>query len=141
MISGQSRRSKKWASKAGAEVREMELSSQFRCNGSDGYLAWLDNTLQIRETANSTLSGADYEFNIIDFKTLASMYAAYLVNRGGIYDPKTSISCEIPFHFEIEFGYNDVKQTRFLFTIPLPTISCNHPGIIINLILSNDGFP
>jgi len=55
---------KKWASKASAEVREMELSSQFRCNGSDGYLAWLDNTLQIRETANSTLSETDYEFKI-----------------------------------------------------------------------------
>jgi DUF2075 family protein len=55
---------KKWAAKAGAEVREMELSSQFRCNGSDGYLAWLDNTLQVRETANPTLSGADYEFEI-----------------------------------------------------------------------------
>ena len=55
---------KKWASKAGAEVREMELSSQFRCNGSDGYLAWLDNTLQIRETANSTLVGVDYDFKI-----------------------------------------------------------------------------
>ena len=29
----------------GAEVTELVLSSQFRCNGSDGYLAWLDNTL------------------------------------------------------------------------------------------------
>ncbi len=54
----------KWASKAGAEVLEMELSSQFRCNGSDGYLAWLDNTLQIRETANITLADIDYEFKI-----------------------------------------------------------------------------
>ncbi len=32
------------------------LSSQFRCNGSDGYLAWLDHTLQIRDTANATLA-------------------------------------------------------------------------------------
>lgn len=55
---------KKWADKAGAEVQEMELSSQFRCNGSDGYLAWLDNTLQIRETANPTLTGIDYDFKI-----------------------------------------------------------------------------
>jgi len=31
----------KWANRVNAEVTEMELSSQFRCNGSDGYLAWL----------------------------------------------------------------------------------------------------
>jgi DUF2075 family protein len=55
---------RKWASKSGTEVEEMELASQFRCNGSDGYLAWLDNTLQIRETANLTLEGIDYEFKI-----------------------------------------------------------------------------
>ncbi len=54
----------KWARKAGAEVEEMELASQFRCNGSDGYLAWLDNTLQIRDTANPTLEGIDYDFRV-----------------------------------------------------------------------------
>lgn len=44
----------------------MELASQFRCNGSDGYLAWLDNALQIRETANITLDSNDYDFQIVD---------------------------------------------------------------------------
>jgi len=55
---------KKWASRTGAEVVEMELASQFRCNGSDGYLAWLDNTLQKRATANETLEGVDYDFKV-----------------------------------------------------------------------------
>ncbi|HTN16277.1 MAG TPA: DNA/RNA helicase domain-containing protein, partial [Chitinophagaceae bacterium] len=55
---------RKWADKAGAEVKEMELASQFRCNGSDGYLAWLDHMLQIRETANTTLDGIDYDFKV-----------------------------------------------------------------------------
>ncbi|MFX8762522.1 DNA/RNA helicase domain-containing protein, partial [Acinetobacter baumannii] len=32
--------------------------------GSDGYLAWLDNILQIRETANTSLEGIDYDFKI-----------------------------------------------------------------------------
>lgn len=54
----------KWAADADADVTEMELSSQFRCNGSDGYLAWLDNTLHIRETANTTLEGIDYDFRV-----------------------------------------------------------------------------
>ncbi len=55
---------KKWAGKFEAEVTEMELRSQFRCNGSDGYLAWLDHTLQIRETANTSMAGIDYDFKI-----------------------------------------------------------------------------
>ncbi len=53
-----------WAGLANAVVTEMELSSQFRCNGSDGYLAFLDHILQIRETANTTLEGIDYDFRI-----------------------------------------------------------------------------
>ena len=57
---------RKWANKADADVEEMELSSQFRCNGSDGYLAWLDNTIQIRETANTTLDGINYDFQVFD---------------------------------------------------------------------------
>ncbi len=47
-------------------MRELELSSQFRCNGSDGYLAWLDHSLQIRTTANTDLDGIDYEFKVFD---------------------------------------------------------------------------
>lgn len=50
----------------GAQVSTTELPSQFRCNGSDGYLAWIDNTLGIRETANTTLDGIDYDFQVID---------------------------------------------------------------------------
>ena len=49
-----------------ADVHELELASQFRCNGSDGYLAWLDHVLQIRETANPTLDGLDYDFRVFD---------------------------------------------------------------------------
>ena len=54
------------ARELGAEVTELELSSQFRCKGSDGYLAWLDNTLDIRGTMNPTLDGAEYDFRVFD---------------------------------------------------------------------------
>ena len=57
---------KKWAALEGSEVHEMELVSQFRCNGSDGYLAWLDNVLEIRETANYDLEGIDFDFRVCD---------------------------------------------------------------------------
>lgn len=56
----------KWAEALNASVHELELQSQFRCNGSDGYLAWLDDTLQIRETANDTLEDLNYDFKVCD---------------------------------------------------------------------------
>ena len=55
-----------WAEEEGSEITEMELVSQFRCNGSNGYLAWLDNLLEIRETANYNLEGLDYDFQVLD---------------------------------------------------------------------------
>ena len=57
---------KHWATFNNAEVFEDELSSQFRCNGSDGYLAWLDDVLEIRETANYNLEAPNCEFMVFD---------------------------------------------------------------------------
>lgn len=57
---------KKWADEEDSEILEMELLSQFRCNGSDGYLAWLDDVLEIRETANHDLKDIEYDIQIID---------------------------------------------------------------------------
>jgi uncharacterized protein len=58
----------RWAAHFGAGVEELALESQFRCNGSDGYLAWLDHILGIRETANVELSTQefDYDFRVLD---------------------------------------------------------------------------
>jgi len=55
----------KWANAQGVRYHLMDLKSQFRCNGSDGYLAWLDNVLQIKETANQKLCQEDYEFKVV----------------------------------------------------------------------------
>ncbi|WP_426094059.1 DNA/RNA helicase domain-containing protein [Flavobacterium sp. DSR2-3-3] len=57
---------KKWADEFNADVTVLELNSQFRCNGSDGYLAWLDYILQIRETANTVLDTEEYDFKVLD---------------------------------------------------------------------------
>lgn len=57
---------KKLAIEQNAEVTELELNSQFRCNGSDGYLSWLDYILQIRETANTSLDVKEYDFKVFD---------------------------------------------------------------------------
>jgi DUF2075 family protein len=60
---------RKWALVLGAEVVEQELRSQFRCNGSDGYIAWLDHHLQIKPTANLNLDGLDFDFKVFDSPT------------------------------------------------------------------------
>ena len=56
-----------WAKHYQAEVEETQLVSQFRCNGSDGYLSWLDGILGVqKETANATLEGIEYDFRVLD---------------------------------------------------------------------------
>ncbi|MBI2134967.1 DUF2075 domain-containing protein [Candidatus Woesearchaeota archaeon] len=55
----------KYASLFNAEVKTLELNSQFRCNGSDGYLAWLDDLLGIKETANFDGFEGEYDFRIV----------------------------------------------------------------------------
>ena len=61
---GEQSQIRQWAESLGVTVTEMDLVSQFRCNGSDGYLAWVDRVLQVRETANTTLEGSNYEFKV-----------------------------------------------------------------------------
>ncbi len=57
---------RQYARECDAEITELELSSQFRCNGSDGYLAWLDHVLGIRATANDVLDTEDFDFRVFD---------------------------------------------------------------------------
>ena len=57
---------KKYAKELDAGIRIVELESQFRCNGSDGYLSWLDNLLEIRKTANFDDMDFDYDFRVLD---------------------------------------------------------------------------
>ncbi len=57
---------KKCAEEEGSEVisgDDFILASQFRCDGSDGYIAFLDNILGIRKTANEDFS-FDYDFRL-----------------------------------------------------------------------------
>lgn len=56
----------KQSKELGGQLTRLELVSQFRCNGSDGYLAWIDDVLQIRETANVNYIGKDYDFRVYD---------------------------------------------------------------------------
>jgi DUF2075 family protein len=66
---GHSAELERWANALGAEITRLQLASQFRCNGSEGYIAWLDNILGLRETANTALSADEFDFRVIDSPT------------------------------------------------------------------------
>lgn len=60
---------KRWAQEQGSVVHANEslvLTSQFRCNGSDSYLAFLDDVLGVRKTANNNYFDIDYDIRIFD---------------------------------------------------------------------------
>lgn len=57
------------AQKAGCTIHEYELEAQFRCAGSDGFVNWINNTLQIKRTANVLWRATDQAF---DFKIYSS---------------------------------------------------------------------
>jgi len=59
----------KWAKLCGSEIcysDDIKLTSQFRCNGSSGYVAFLDDLLGIRKTANADGFDLDFDFRIFD---------------------------------------------------------------------------
>lgn len=56
---------REFAAAAGAQVHEDDLRSQFRCNGSEGYLTWLDDVLGIHR-ANEDVADLEYDFRIFD---------------------------------------------------------------------------
>lgn len=58
---------KKIADRYKSKVIEFELEAQFRCAGAEGFMNWVDHTLQIRDTAN--YDGWDkgtFDFAIMD---------------------------------------------------------------------------
>jgi len=63
---GHSREIETCAKELGTEISHLELASQFRCAGSDGYLAWLDDTLEIRPTANQEFDHGSFDFRVVD---------------------------------------------------------------------------
>ena len=56
----------KFARSMDAEVIHLELNSQFRCNGSDGFIEWLEESLGIKEIESPYFSQKDYDFKIFD---------------------------------------------------------------------------
>jgi DUF2075 family protein len=64
---------KNFAKDMNADVTELNLTSQFRCNGSEGYINWLNSALLQRETDSTYFSDSDYDFQV--FEDPAKLYS------------------------------------------------------------------
>jgi DUF2075 family protein/phage repressor protein C with HTH and peptisase S24 domain len=66
-----------------AEIHEFELDAQYRCAGAEGFVNWLDNLFQLKETPNySGWDSKDFEFRIFDNPKVLHM-AIREKNRNG----------------------------------------------------------
>ncbi|MDB6169628.1 MAG: peptidase [Verrucomicrobia bacterium] len=55
------------AQRYGATIQEINLEAQFRCGGSDGFIQWVDNTLEIARTPSVIWNLREpFEFKIFD---------------------------------------------------------------------------
>jgi len=57
---------KDYAEKNSCKLVEFELEAQFRCNGSDGFVNWINNTLGVKRTANVIWDNKEaFDFQIL----------------------------------------------------------------------------
>ena len=54
------------AVQAQAQYEQIDLRTQFRCAGSDEYIDWLDQLLEIRKTGTTALTEAQFDFRVVD---------------------------------------------------------------------------
>ena len=58
---------KEYALKNNCKIFEYELEAQFRCNGSDAFVNWINNTLGIKRTANVIWDqNEEFEFKVFE---------------------------------------------------------------------------
>ncbi|KAF0199948.1 MAG: hypothetical protein FD166_376 [Bacteroidetes bacterium] len=154
---GTKKQLEKWARQKKATVKHLKLTSQFRCNGSDSYLAWLDQMLQIRETANFKLSVDEFDFQIYDnpnelFKTIkernqsskkARMVAGYCWDWISQKNPELK-DVEIPmYNFGMTWNLKKDGSTWIIAENSINEIGCIHTcqGLeldYIGVIIGND---
>jgi len=129
----------RWAGECRAEVSELDLPSQFRCNGSDGYIAWLDNVLDIHSSANDTLEGIDYDFRVYDdpskmaqdierlnTNNKARLLAGYCWSWASKSNPHVDDIAFPEFGFSKKWNLNDDGQTWIIKPESIKEIGCIH---------------
>lgn len=114
-----------WAERLGSGLykgEQYKLSSQFRCNGSDGYIAFIDDVLGIKETANADGFDMDYDIRVFDnpcemrealrekneINNKARMIAGYCYEWVSKNKPELS-DIILPYGFEATWNYSNTK--------------------------------
>jgi hypothetical protein len=96
------------------QVHEYELTTQFRCGGSEGFVNWVDNTLEVSETANVMLdTSEEFEFKI--FSDPLSLEKAIKSKAGEGYTARLTAGFCWPWSMPDQDGnlLNDVKIGDF----------------------------
>lgn len=130
----------KWANSLNATAESMSLSSQFRCNGSDGYLAWLDDILDIHTSANPSLNQNDYDFKIVNspnelrelifeknkIKNKARLVAGYCWNWISKNNPNVKDVIIPEYNFEMKWNLSSDGNLWILKPESVNEIGCIH---------------
>lgn len=137
-------------------ITHLKLESQFRCNGSDGYLSWLSNLLQQKETANIHLSPDDFDFQVFDDpcalrdaiiahngNNKARMVAGYCWDWVSKSDSKRDDIVIPDHHFSMKWNLNSYGQTWIIEPNSVNEIGCIHTcqGLeldYVGVIVGND---
>ncbi len=116
---------KRWANEIGSIVyhnRSTVLHSQFRCNGSDGYIAFLDDLLGINQTANADGFDSDYDIQLFDdpcqlreklrkkneINNKSRLLAGYCYEWKSKSD-KTQFDIVLPGNFKAQWNFNNTS--------------------------------
>ena len=125
---------------AGAHLQHLTLSSQFRCGGSDDYLAWLDDALGVKATPDHYFSTERFDFKIFDsVKALeetireknkeankARMVAGYCWEWDSKNDPE-KFDIIIPSEkFKMKWNLNATSQTWIIEPNSVNEVGCIH---------------
>lgn len=128
------------AVKAKAKVTTLGLASQFRCNGSNGYLAWLDNTLGIRPTANPLLDTREFDFRVFESpetlrgeivrlnkaRNKARLVAGYCWDWNSRKDPEAADVVIPDYNFAMPWNLDDERYFFMVAPRSVEQIGCIH---------------
>lgn len=115
---------RKWCKELGSAIimrEETKLVSQFRCNGSDAYIQFIDNLLQRGETLAVPLGELNYDFRLFD--NASQMREALREKNGGnkarmvagycydwnVKNHRGDIDIELPGDFEAKWNLENDK--------------------------------
>lgn len=111
----------KWAKEENSLVFEGDdytLTSEYRCNGSDAYLAFLDEALEIKASQIKGIEGLDFDFEVFDdpvalrealkaknSNNKARMVAGYCYDWRSKKDP-SALDIVLPNGFSAQWNFN-----------------------------------